>query len=628
MKALRWQGLLAFIAIVGGLALAFYLFAGTLIKWGMEAGGEEIFNAKVNVNKVELQYSPAGITVHGVSVGDENAAMRNLFEFEQATMQLRLLRLLMGQVIIEDMSLTGLAFDTERSKSGLLKKKPLSPEEVKAQAEEETLKEEISKGLKDAAAAAPDAKTLLAREPLKTDAAYKTLATSIDEKKKSWENLEKRLPNSNKLKSYEQDIKKLTSGELKSVADFNARKRKFDDIKKAMRADKKAIDEAKTLIKRSQKELKGELSNLKNAPKADYEHLKNKYGLNAGGVANLSGLLFGSEVGEYSNTFLYWYNKAQPYIARINEIKSEAEAEEPIRLEGRFIRFPEQEPLPDFLIKRGKLSMLDDMGEILILANNLTHQQEITGKPSTLTLSSKQWGQMSGLNADAILDYRQTPAVNTANFSVASLGLSKQKLSESNKLAVTMDKANGRLSGSAKLIDGKLDGDAKALFSKAKFSSDGKTQFAKEVGAALEKIHSFDLDIGFTGAVDELDLRIGSNLDSQLQKAFNQRFKEKQTEWRAKLDTALNERLNAYLKDLDPNLGLPADTNLLSKNGTKLDDLLKTQLQDYAKQQQDKAEAQAKKELEKQKAKAEAERKKQEEKLKKQAEEKLKNLFN
>ncbi|NRB39170.1 MAG: TIGR03545 family protein [Pseudomonadales bacterium] len=628
MKMIRWQGFLAFSLIVAAIFLSFYLFAASFIKWGIESSGESAFNAKVNVNSVKLNYSPLSIAINGMTVGDESEAMVNLFEFERAAVSVDFWKLMMGQVIVKDLDLQGLAFGTTRKASGLLVKKSGSQA-----GDEDSISDDVKEGLKEVAEKAPDAKTLLAREPLKTDAAYKTLTESIAQKKTYWADVEKTLPNKDAVKLYEQQVKALFEGDIKSVQDFEQRKKKLDQLKQDMKADRLALSQAKDQLKEDRVALKQQFSTLKNAPKADYEHLKSKYGLNAGGIANISGLLFGAEIGNYSHTFLHWYNKAQPFIARAEAMKKEGEADEPVRAKGRFIRFYEKNPQPDFIIQKADLSLLTPQGTIQAKAKDITHQQALINRPTTIQLTADQLDNIHGFSSDIILDYRQEPGLSTATFDVAKLVIADQKISGSNKLALTLQLATGVINGSAKLSEGVVTAQINNQFNQAQFKSSGQSSMAREVGAAIEGIHDFDLNIAVKGAVDELDISIKSNIDNKLKSAFKGRLSAKKKEWQANLDKALNERLSGYLTKVDPNLGL-GDGKGFSENIGQLDNLLKSQLTDYTAQQKAKAkkEADAKKAEAKKKAdaeKAEAKRKADAEKAKQKdkAKNKLKSLF-
>merc|ERR1711981_870005 len=84
----------------------------------------------------------------------------------------------------------------------------------------------------------------------------------------------------------------------------------------------------------------------------------------------------------------------------------------------------------------------------------------------------------------------------------------------------------GRLNADAQVISGELVAGAKAQVSNARFSGDGKTLFAKELNQALAGITQFSVNASAQGPLLHPDIGLGSDLDRQLQAAFNKRIKE------------------------------------------------------------------------------------------------------
>lgn len=625
MKMIRWQGFIAFVLIVVTIALGWYLFAGTAIKWALEAAGEEVFNAKVTVHKVELNYSPAMMTISSVQVADEEQALKNLFEFEKAVVGIELLKLFMGQIIIDDLRLTGIEVGTDRNASGLLASSSTASNATKEKDAEPGLLDDMKKGAKDAVGETPDAKTLLAREPLKTDAAYQELNKTITESKEQWASIKADLPTDKNFDDYEVKVKALLSGDIASVEDFQKRKKQLDKVQADIKKDKQRLVEAKEQLQQGQKQISQQLSALKRAPKEDYRHLKHKYRLDAGGMANISGLIFGPEIGAYSHTALRWYEKAQPIIQRINSMTAESETEESDvqRLSGRFVRYPEHIATPDFLIKQGQLSAITEQGLVDIRIVDVTHQQNIIQRPTTVHITAEKLADFNGVDINAVLDHRQIPAIDSVTLNIASMVIKDKALSNSESMSIKLQQATAVVSGEAVFTEGALEGRLANVFQQVDFVSGGDNSTSREVARALESINSFDLNIGFKGAVDDLDLSINSTLDKQLKSAFSKRLKAKQKEFEAKLNAALEEKLATYLGDVDLGGDGHAEEKSLSKNISQLDELLEAKVDNYADQQKVAAQREADKKEAEAKRKADEKKKKEKDKLKG----KLKSLF-
>ena len=345
---IRWSGLAGFIVIIT-LLVVFALFAaGPLIKLSIETLGSKAAGAKVDVGEVNLMFDPLAIEVVNVTVANSDKPMENLVQFKQALADLELWPLLLGKVLVDNLKLTGLEFSTERKFSGALEKSQINPDEkVSDSKNEETLVEE---GVKSLQQSLPTADELLAREPLLTEQRGKAFQTQFSNSKKAVDDSLKAIPNEQALKQYEADFNRIVNGRFDSVADFEKRKKEFDALKKRIKQDKKAIKSASKAIASAKSNLQSQWGQLKSAPQEDFANLKSKYQLDGAGVGNLSRLLFGDQVGEYSKKALYWYEKAKPYLAD-DEASSESESltqEEKSRTEGRFVHFPTEQTFAGF----------------------------------------------------------------------------------------------------------------------------------------------------------------------------------------------------------------------------------------------------------------------------------------
>ena len=97
------------------LVLIVYLIFGWLmpnvIKWSIEAAGAEITGAEVNLADVSLSYIPLGVTLTGMQVTDARQPDNNLFQFDQAQVELDWLALLSGQTVVDQLTVSAIALD-------------------------------------------------------------------------------------------------------------------------------------------------------------------------------------------------------------------------------------------------------------------------------------------------------------------------------------------------------------------------------------------------------------------------------------------------------------------------------------------------------------------------------------
>ncbi len=235
LKWIRWPGLIVFILLF----LALYLALPFALRLGLVATLESAFDAKSDVADLSLSWSDAQLKIQGVVVGDSKQPMQNLFEIERIIVDVDIASALMGDWIIDDMSLIGLGFGTQRQSSAALPKKQKSKESKSNDGNEGGGESALDQ---DFAAISgmnplPSADVLLSREPLETVRLANSIEQQIAEQDAWFKSVEADLPDKAKVKSYEKRIKSLSKRKIKSLDDFEQAKADLKAIKKEIKVD-------------------------------------------------------------------------------------------------------------------------------------------------------------------------------------------------------------------------------------------------------------------------------------------------------------------------------------------------------------------------------------------------------
>jgi len=617
---IRWSGLVGFIAITALLVLGWLFAAGPIIKYSIERFGSQAANAKVEVEGVDLTFDPFGIEINQLTVANADNPMENLLQFERAVADLELLPLLLGKGIVNEVALTGIAFSTPRQTSGALEKSASNDDSDDNEESDKKENKEIS-----VQQTLPTADELLSREPLLTEQRGKAFKNSFTTIKADSDKAIAALPDRDALASYEDEFNRITSERFESLEDFQQRKKEFDALKKRIKKDQKAISEASKVIANGKETLQGQWSGLQAAPGEDFSNLKSKYKLDGAGVANLSRLLFGDQVGEWSQKGLYWYEKVSPFLVSDDGGEKESEEEKIKRTQGRFIHFETDRPLPDLLIRQAQLAVQLEVGEVGVQVFDITHQQAVIGRPIRIIAKGNALKSIESLAINGTLDRRVSPGKDTFDLSLQGMALNNYDVGA---MGLKLDRSQLNVVGDAELISGEINANTVADFSQAQFSSKDKTLVAIETTKALAKIDRFDIRATAKGKLKAPGVDIKSNLDTQLSEAFNKRLKEKQQELEVKLKEGLNEKLLSYAGDYKDQLkAMDLAGGSLADKQAKLKEMASSELTSFADQQ--KADAQRKldekKKAEQKKAQEKADKKKKQ--LQNEAKEKLMNLF-
>jgi len=614
-KWIRWSGLAGFLAVIGLIAALFILLLPFAIKSGIEFVGTKVAGAKVTVDDADVTLSPLGVRLERLQVADAREPMRNLVEFDEAVADLELAPLLVGKAISNELSVTNLQFHTQRATSGAIAK---DPEEEAAGDAKPSLKEKASEAL-------PSVDEVLAKETLKTPQAGEALKESWNIQSEQIDAALKKVPDSAALANYETEVKEITSGRLESVEDFRERKARLDALKKQFEKDRSAIRQARDAIQEGRSEVSDKLAQLRSAPGEDLAYLKDKYQLSGQGVSNLTGLLFGDDAANWAQEALYWYEKVQPYLESDEEDSTDIKDEKAPRLAGEFVHFPTDDPWPDFLIRTARLTGPFSGGQLVISGKDITHQQIVTGRPTVFTATGDSLERIGDLDARLTLNHTLGNFVDTLTLAVSDWAMAPLNLGVA---GARLASSQVKLDAEAKVVRGELDAELDAKVSRAQFTGDGQTLFARELNAALKGINRFSVDAGVTGSLKSPDVTFGSDLDRQINSAITKRISAKQDEFEARLKSRLNSQVAEYAGDYADELQqLTEMEGSLDDKLNALKDLASQELEDFKAQQE--REAREKLEAEKaaaeQKAKEEADARKQD--LKNQAKDKLKSLF-
>lgn len=629
-KWIRWSGLAGFI-IVSALIVCFWLFAaGPLTKLAIESFGSRALGAKVDVADVSFGLNPMTITVSGVQLTDKDKPMENIVSFETAVANIEPFPLLLGKAIIPQLSLEGVATGKPRSESGAIKKTNKKQTEKSSSADSKPAADDTSAEPKSQTL--PSADEILERESLLTEQAGDAFEKAYESHSQNIEQSLANLPTEDSIKQYEVQLNKLLTGKFKNLEDFKQRKRELDALRNQFKQDKQAIADAKQAIAQGKSDMKEKFNALKAAPKQDLNNIKSKYTLDGAGASNLTALLFGEDAGGYAQTTLEYYEKVRPLL--VDEATQATKAElKAKRLEGRYVQFETDRPQPDFWVKTLTFTMslpqvgqpAQSLGDVAVNVLDITHQQDVINRPTLVKGKGVNLRNIDSLTINGVLDHRTSPGKDSFTLEVQNWQLNKVKLGLA---GLRMDNSVTDVSAKGVLIDGQLSASGQARFNQATFSSKDRTMLAKEMVAALKTIDTFVVNGRAKGPLTDPSMSINSDLDKQLNSAFDQRIAQKQQELENKIKAKLNDKLMSYAGDYQAQLkSLNLTEGNLATKGDALEKLGKQELSSY--QDQLKAEAKAKADAEKArakaKAKADAERKRKE--LERKAKEKLKDLF-
>jgi uncharacterized protein (TIGR03545 family) len=111
-------------AVIAGLVVFFTIFMNPLLERAIERGMEALFEARVDVDRFNLNLLRFRVGLDGITVANRDSPMKNLFQTGRMEFRLKPEAILRGKVYIEEVRTDAIRFGTDRTVSGALPDRP------------------------------------------------------------------------------------------------------------------------------------------------------------------------------------------------------------------------------------------------------------------------------------------------------------------------------------------------------------------------------------------------------------------------------------------------------------------------------------------------------------------------
>jgi uncharacterized protein (TIGR03545 family) len=542
-RLIRWKGLIGFFVVITLIFALFYFFAESLIKTAIEKGAGYTLGAEVNVSSVTLNYSPLILTINEFQATDAEQPTHNLFSFDSASAGVDVWQYLLGKTIVEQLTIEQLTFMSKRAKEGEVYQQGMTDEGASASTDSILPSLDLS---------LPDIEALLDNSNLQTVKSAEQLEKSYQQERKKLLALKEQLPSKEKLKNYQAQVKALGKTKIKSLADIEKVKSEFNKIKKQFKADQQIVKKAKQQLSLTQALLTKQLLALKAAPGKDWQFIEKEYQLDKVNTEDFAHILFGEQAREYYQMAEMIYQRVQPLLTSDGE-EAKAQQRKLFGVKGRFVYFIDDNPLPEFLVKKAKVSMVLEQGDFVINAKELTHQHWFRKKASNITFSSKN---LLGVGLfDAEIKFKRAPNGDfdsQGTWAVKQLQLNNKRLTKNSNMELTLASGNVAGQGEYNFLNtanaNNISSANHFALAQAKLVGSANSYFGNVVVDTIKSLNELTVDVSAVGAMNEPELSISSSLDKALKNAFSQQVEKKLAEFKQKVNSGLNDKLNEALK--------------------------------------------------------------------------------
>ncbi len=538
------------------LFLVYFLFANTIIKLVLESKLGESYGAEVNIAEFDHSLFPTTVTLKGIALTNPTKPTHNQVLVGEANADVALAPLLDDEVIVNELNLLDVQFDTERASTGEVYRVPersLSFDEIKSKAQE----------------AVPGVDELLERNPLKTTAAIENAKAAYETYGEGLKTDYGNLPDKSRIDYYKTQVSQLKETNYQDPQALLQAKSAFDQLKEEMSADRARIADFTSKASNAKRELTEAISALKSAPQEDYALLKGVIAGDQDALSQVTYFVFGDKAAEYTEYLMSAMQIVMPLIQ--GEEKSEAPTE-----------------IPSILVKEANVSVLWQNEAITSKWNNITNFHEVFGNPTTFSIeaagdllksftsSGEFWIDSSGVDASQV-------------WSLAGVNMSNVAFSGNDTLDAVLTSALMTTTGSMKVTDNTLTGTGDVDLQDLVMEATGSSDVTSAIANALQSLSSLSMTMLLDGTLSNPNFNIKSDLDNKLAQAALSQLTASQQD---KLDE-LNNKLNSMISNEQSLLsGELVDVNsMLSAaqgDSEALQALLQTQLNSVVEQQKNK----------------------------------------
>lgn len=529
--------------------ILYFGFANTLLKNVAQSSLGQASGAEVNIDKVTHSIFPFGITLTQVQATDNANPMRNKLAISLVKADVKLMSLLDKKLIIEELIVQDIEFDTERENEG----------EVYIQPDAQT-SSFVFPSLQDL----PSVDEILAKSPLKTTAAVAEAKTVVERYQQPLSQQYASLPNKEKLKSYAERLKALNETDYKNPLELANANKEFNQIKRSVEEEKAKVTQFIDLAKEARKASSDAVNALKTAPQEDYELLKGLVAGDAAAIGQVTQHLFGEKAKIYTQTLLIAIDMLGG--------KEASTVEEDAVDDG----------LPNVWIKKAAMNIKWHGEKIESNWQNITDQHARVGKPTTFLIDSSKANNWSKIALNGSFEILAGKVNSVQSWNIQELVLNSIALvPEGAKQTLNALLESGLLAsaGELKIVDNELSGSSKFDLSALKLKASGETDLSSAMAEIISGLSELNLTANFAGSLTKPSIRVKSDLDKKMLQALTSGLTDNTSGKLGELKSKLNARVAEQLgktgeqfESIDPLLAAAQG------NSDSLNELLKSQM--------------------------------------------------
>ena len=511
------------IALFAVLTLIWVLSIDWLVKSAIIAYGTELNGAQVELESAELSLWPAGLELINLQVTDAYNPMFNRFEAGSISATLDSALLLRRQVIVEQLDIIGVRINSPRIRSGATKDTPIV---TNTGFDFGGLIPDVS---------LPDMSLLLADAQQQVNAEIAGIEQEIVDIEQRWRNNIEQLPSKDKLAEYRARWDKMSN------ASFMEKMLGAKKLKNDVSGDLKLIESFNQQLKDDRRLISGQIDRAKGLPRAQADRTMQSVGLSNENVAFVRAIT-GDQIDQ-------WVTRAKTFS---ESLSSNTVEQAPSRGTGRWVTFAEDDPLPQVLIRRGQFN-----GVLQLAASNMRVDGKLSdiayplegySQPAALVITARD-DENASLLFEVTIDHRQADFSDDFNLEVMNLPISELALSSGAEKTLLLEAGNLNFIASGRASPDTVLANVVAKLSDPRLTTDADlaTKSEQFLAETLNTLDSVDLQVNVSGALQNPDVNIASNLDKILAAGLKSQISAQTTKFKRQFTDQLGEQTSGQL---------------------------------------------------------------------------------
>ena len=598
---IRWKVFLTALALTLFLLWAVIFRFESWLKAGIEAGISAITNTKTEIKDLSVSFKNSSIRIKGLAIASPQTEFKNLLEIAEVSIDFQSLPLLEKRFVIDDFSVAGVAWATDRKTSGwLLKKKVKKKDPSWLSKQLDVALSKVSKEFQDlpvhqlADFRIPNnPKEILSMIDLKSEEEFRAAIAQIQEAISNWKNRFQQIQDISEYQAFVSKLDRLTTNLPKDPKAIVERIRLANEVLKFFQSEVKKTQKFIEDVQEEQKRILGIYNSANQAIVADYEKARKSVSLDQLNVENLSRLIFGA----------YWVNEAQrilSYQAFLRDkldlkLDDKKNVEVQQRASGRDIIFVTPQKRPSFVLAKSDLSVtglektqdnrLSQTYELKI--RDVNSNPKLYGKPTSIDLTGRfRSAPIGSFQLELFWDYTKQISKDRYQLRVDKIEASSWPMGVPGVFPLKIEKGMAESSSQLSFEGDEMNWKNRIHFSEVvwSFKEVPRMGFILPVLIdAFDGIKNFYLDIQIAkNAAGEVSYRVESDADNQLMRAVQSAIAERLDEFLGKIKTEIELQVAKYRGEAENQLR-QFNQEIFEKAQSKLQTTKKYQNQAQAK---------------------------------------------